>query len=247
LSNIKNNAAAQETCRKLIEAAGEVFAQCGLHAATIKQITDRAGVNVAAINYHFKDKFELYAAVIRYALSRTPVEPVANERSDSPDERLRAHISHFIDDLYAPSRLTWRATLVGHEFAQPTAAIDAVVDELIRPRADALNKIVREILGPFADEKQVLRAAMSIGAQCFLYLYQREMVRRLYPQLLRNDSRDEVVDHIVAFSLAALHDMRKPHKRRAAADREKDTATHLDSRETNRADTSFKRRAKRGR
>ena len=59
MANVKNNAAAQETRRRLLAAAGEVFAEAGFHAATVKVITDRAGASVAAVNYHFRDKAEL--------------------------------------------------------------------------------------------------------------------------------------------------------------------------------------------
>jgi AcrR family transcriptional regulator len=208
MPNVKNNAAAQETCRKLIDAAGEVFAERGLHAATIKEITDRAGVNVAAINYHFRDKFELYAAVIRYALSLTPVAPSAEKMAGSPEDRLRAFVLDLIEDRYDPSRPAWRATLLAHEFAQPTAALTAVMDELIRPRSDCVNNIVRDILGPNASEEQVLRAALSVGAQCFFYLYNGEVVRRLHPQLFHDHNGEELVAHITKFSLAALHAMR---------------------------------------
>lgn len=210
MSNIKNNAASQETRRKLISAAGEVFAERGFHAATILEITERAGVNTAAINYHFRDKSELYAAVVRHALSLTPVVPAEEDaKMQSPEDRLRADITNMIHDLYGSSRPAWSATLLAHEFAQPTAALDAVIEELIRPRCNGMNSIVRDILGPNASETQVLRCGLSVGSQGFLYVYQREIVRRLHPELAAANSCEELIEHIVTFSLAALHAMRK--------------------------------------
>lgn len=214
MPNVKNNAAAQETRRKLIDAAGEVFAELGLHAATIKEITARAGANSAAVNYHYRDKFELYAAVVRHALSLTRATPSAEALAVSPEVRLRGFIAGMLEDLYDPSRPRWRATLLAHEFAQPTAALDAVMEELIRPRSDYVNSIVRSILGGGFSEEEVVRAAMSVGAQCFLYLYQREIVRRLHPQLLRDRNRDELVEHIYGFSLGALRAMRRRRRSR---------------------------------
>ena len=73
MPNVKNNASSLETQAKLVEAAGKVFAERGLHAATLKEITDLAGANQASINYHFRDKYELYGAVIRSAVRLTPL------------------------------------------------------------------------------------------------------------------------------------------------------------------------------
>ena len=176
MPNVKHNAAAQETCRKLIDAAGQVFADRGLHAATIKEITDRAGVNVAAVNYHFSDKFELYAAVIRHALTLTRVGPTSEQLRGTPEDRLRQVIRSYVEDLFDPSRPAWRGPLLAHEFAQPTAALDAVTEELLRPRSELIRGIVRDILGPGVSEKKVLATTYSVVGQVVFYLYHTEFM-----------------------------------------------------------------------
>ena len=57
------------TRARLIDAAGQVFADHGFQAATIRDICTRAGANVAAVNYHFRDKAGLYLAVLRQSMS----------------------------------------------------------------------------------------------------------------------------------------------------------------------------------
>jgi AcrR family transcriptional regulator len=215
--NIKNNASAQETRRKLIEAAGEIFAERGLHAATIKDITTRAGVNCAAINYHFSDKFELYAAVIREALQgcASTFEVISNCKT--PEEGLRAYITMHIDDMYTRSRPAWTTTLVAHELAQPTAALDAVLEDLIQPRVELMNGIIRDILGPGATEKEITYAGISIWGQCYLHVHHREVIFRLHPHVAQNYVREEIIEHITNFSFSALDNMRERIRQRETA------------------------------
>jgi AcrR family transcriptional regulator len=213
MANVKDNAASQETRRKLIDAAGQVFAERGLHAATLQEITDRAGVNKAAVNYHFRDKLELYAAVVRYCLSFRDADPAREETTGPPEARLRALIAHIIKEILDPSKPPWRAAIINHELAQPTAAMDAVMDELIEPRVRLQRDIVRRILGPRASEEKVARTTLSIVSQCLVYLHDRRILARLHPTLAQDDNKpEEIARHIAEFSLAALRPTRRRRK-----------------------------------
>src|ERR1700719_4583995 len=87
----------EKTRDKILTAAGEVFAEQGFEGATIRAITERAGVNVAAVNYHFRDKAELYTRVVVDACSaRTAFREAMAEAPDSPAERLGSLIYHFL-------------------------------------------------------------------------------------------------------------------------------------------------------
>jgi AcrR family transcriptional regulator len=212
MPNIKNNATSQQTRSKLIAAAGQVFAEKGLSAATLQEITDRAGANKASVNYHFHDKFELYAAVVRQALtlSATSELPASDDEQRTPEGRLALFVTRLMWDLLDPAQPPWRATIIGHELAQPTAALDAVMTDLIEPKTRLLNKIVGDILGPNAPGEQVAQMASSVIAQCTFYLYNKEVIRRVYPVLGNCDRNVEsIATHITKFSLAALRSMRR--------------------------------------
>lgn len=49
---------------KIIDVAGSLFAERGYDNASVRDISQEAGVNVASINYHFKNKQNLYREVM---------------------------------------------------------------------------------------------------------------------------------------------------------------------------------------
>ena len=98
------------TKHRLLEAAGEVFAERGFEGATVREICARAGANVAAVNYHFGDKRELYRATLFHAYrtvdERIPIDGGAPP-SAPPEVRLRALIGAFVARMTAPGRPIW--------------------------------------------------------------------------------------------------------------------------------------------
>jgi AcrR family transcriptional regulator len=51
---------------KILESAGEIFADRGFRETTVREICRLAGLNLAAVNDHFGNKERLYLAVIRH-------------------------------------------------------------------------------------------------------------------------------------------------------------------------------------
>lgn len=70
-----------DTRARMIEAAIEVFGSVGYDGATTRQLAERAGVNQAAIPYHFGGKRELYVAAAQAIADymRSRIEPLIDE------------------------------------------------------------------------------------------------------------------------------------------------------------------------
>src|SRR5258708_29619419 len=110
----------EKTRDKILSAAGEVFAEQGFEGATIRAITERAGVNVAVVNYHFRDKAELYTRIVLDACSAHAAwRDAMAEAPDSPEERLRSLIYHFLEYLLDPDRPAWKRRLVAPGVGHP--------------------------------------------------------------------------------------------------------------------------------
>ena len=191
--------------QRLLDAAGEIFAEGGFHQATVRKICRRAGANVGAISYHFGDKARLYQAALAQAQGG-PDDPTSlREAAAPPQRRLRELVVTRLLRVFDDDRPAWHGKLLSREMVDPTPALDALVDERIRPRCELLQAIVRELLGPRATEEQVRLSALSIIGQCLFYYHARAVLERLFSEQRYGTRQiDRLADHITQFSLRAL-------------------------------------------
>ena len=198
-----------ETRDRLMAAAGEVFAEHGFRDATVREICQRAGANVASVNYHFGDKRRLYAAVIRdaqcAAISKYPSD-FGLEPGSTVEQRLHAFVRAFFFRIFDEGRPAWHGKLIAREIADPTDALDGIVDEGIRPHFMALRAIVTDLLGGGTPDPDCLRyCAWSVVGQCLFYFHARPIIRRLHPaQSFGPADIEALVRHVTAFSLAGI-------------------------------------------
>lgn len=197
-----------DTRQRLIEAAGEVFAEFGFHAATVRQITERAGVNVAAINYHFRDKNELYAACLHEAHC-TAMEACGEWDcdSDEPEDRLFHFIDRMVRRMLNPKRPKWHPAIMNREMHEPTGALDQLVERGIRPDSRELEAIIHQLTGGDLPRDRVFMLGFSVVAQCLFYLQNRPIIERLYPKFRNKPPTvEQIVEHIYAFSVTAIRE-----------------------------------------
>lgn len=209
MANITNNSSSRETKRRLLEAAGEVFAESGFHAATIKAITGRAGTSLASVNYHFRDKAELHAAVLRRleeeAAAIVPPDEVLQQ--DTPEERLRAFIAHVMSTMLGRADRPWERVLLAREFGRPTAARESLIEHIARPLNGKLGAILAELTGLSADSRAVALAAASAVAQCVYHLQHRGHIELLFPALDPRPTAVELSEHVYRLTVAAARAM----------------------------------------
>jgi AcrR family transcriptional regulator len=71
----------KDTHQRILDAAEQLFMQHGFEGTSMRMVTSEAGVNLAAVNYHFGNKEELMQAVLRRRL-----EVINRERMRALDE-----------------------------------------------------------------------------------------------------------------------------------------------------------------
>src|SRR5580658_2499787 len=115
---------------RILDSAGHVFAETGFQAAKVRDICARAGVNIAAVNYHFGDKLGLYKEVLQFALcaAGTAAQIELGMPGKTPEEKLRRYVRGTLQQMYGEGQPAWPVRLMTHELAQPTPAFEGVVE-----------------------------------------------------------------------------------------------------------------------
>ncbi|MBN1365788.1 MAG: CerR family C-terminal domain-containing protein [Syntrophaceae bacterium] len=213
---MKNSPAISKTRAAIMEAAGKIFAEEGYSKATVRDICRQAGANIAAINYHFRDKKGLYLAVLNHyqEISFQSYPPdFGMKETKKPEEKLHAFIKSFLLRAMDEGRPAWFGRLLAREFTEPTWAFDILVEETIRPYFQLLTGIVSELLDKRAKKRKVRLCSMSIIGQCLYFRHSHPVISRLYPgESFGRKHIDELTKHITFFSLHGLIKEKKSSK-----------------------------------
>jgi AcrR family transcriptional regulator len=204
--------AADDTRTRLLDTAGAIFADKGFRATTVREISDKAGVNLAAINYHFGDKEQLYVECVRHAgtccATRVPLPQW--EKGIPGSQKLRDFVQMFLNRAVVDQQPPWHSELIMRELGRPSKACATFVQEFVRPTFGLLNVVLEELLGPAVPLAKRRLIAFSIVGQCLHYRFTREVVRSLLgPEEFAALDIELLTDHITQFSLAAIERLRK--------------------------------------
>jgi AcrR family transcriptional regulator len=199
-----------ETRERVLSAASDLFATHGFHGTKMRDIAQRARVNLAAANYHFGSKEELYLDVLREQFAR--INEVLTERGavlrDGLDREqlvrlLRERVAAMLELLLGPPP-GLHGTLMMREMLDPSEALPVIVERFIAPHRDAMQEIVSR-LAPELDHDTVERCVFSIVGQVFFYrthlpvFLHLEGIEAISADLIRT-----AADHITAFSLGGM-------------------------------------------
>src|ERR1700689_4664868 len=199
----------QRTRTQLIEVAGRMFAAQGFDGATGQAICRRAGVNSAAIVYHFGGIAGLHRVVLeetqrRLLETETLVTAVAVERD--PRRQLEAFLGLIFRALTSPVSQSWAGRLFSREWVTPSTVYGPTHDQALAARSRALKSIVSALTGRPANHPLVARGCISVMAPCaLLLLVNRRKLLRLLPHLsIGAESAPRLTRHLVDFAVAGL-------------------------------------------
>ena len=199
---------AEDPKSKLLEAAGPVFAEKGYDGATVRDICERAGLNVASVNYYFGDKERLYIETVKQAAHRReqsapfPSWPVDVD----PASKLRGFVATMLTRMLKVDTAGWQRELMMREMLRPTKACEELVRDYIRPDFQVVKSIIGELVDTKTPEHIVEKLAFSIVGQCLNYRVAGDIVEMLVGKegLEQHYSIESLAEHISRVTLAAV-------------------------------------------
>jgi TetR/AcrR family transcriptional regulator, regulator of cefoperazone and chloramphenicol sensitivity len=195
------------TRERIADAAGEIFAERGFDGTTVRDICQRAGANIAAVNYYFGDKQRLYVeAVVRAHRWRMEQARLPEwSEGTAAETKLADFIKTFIRRVLTGPDDTWHTKLVMREMAHPTAACAELVQSSIRPQFEILLAILRELLPAEVSAERLRLTAFSIVGQCLFYHFADPVVRNLLTSKEYSElDVAKLAQHILDFSLSSI-------------------------------------------
>jgi TetR/AcrR family transcriptional regulator, regulator of cefoperazone and chloramphenicol sensitivity len=199
------------TKERIIDIAGHIFGKEGFKATTIRKIAEASEANIAAVNYHFRDKEGLYRAVLEDIFSKVflkyPSVPLP-EKDASHEERLYIFIHAMFCRFLGKEGwggFSGRGKLIAREFLDPTPAFEDIVETYIRPQKNILAKILADLSREKLTPEQMFSCAVSIMGQCVYYAFAGPIVRRLSENFMPAEENIEFLsDHVFLFSLGGI-------------------------------------------
>ena len=205
----KHKKTKQTSRQRLLEAAGQVFAEKGFDRSTGKEICEKARTNTAAINYYFGGMKELYTAVVWEAHNRFVTFEAASAAIAGKGDakaRLEAVLDLAVRTITGPEFASWAIRVLGREVVAPTSALDELRSQQIIPKSRLLRGIVGELMGLAPDHPAVARGCISVIAPCLMLLvFDRSTLKQVFPQIAFGpEDAAALAKHMTHFALAGL-------------------------------------------
>jgi AcrR family transcriptional regulator len=196
---------------KILAVAEKLFAEKGFASTSIRDITTQAGCNLAAVNYHFGGKDNLYLEVFRHHMEILRDQRIAGiqEVLDSNPQELTLEIliRAFARAFWKPlmndtdSRLIMQ--LLTREMLDLHLPKGMFLRETIIPVKTALKNALLQIC-PELEEYQAELCIHSIIGQLVHVMHSRKMFEGVENANLPYLNLNIALDHIATFSAAGI-------------------------------------------
>jgi AcrR family transcriptional regulator len=167
--NLSQAEVGAQTRERLLDAAERLFAENGFAATSVRDITAAASSNVAAVNYHFGGKHNLYHEVFRRRMAAMRDQRIASIRqvqggANSLEGVLYAFATAFLQPLVDRSSGRLLIELISREMLDPQLPRELFLAEVVGPVQEALAEAITKVT-PGLDAGPAKLCVVSIVGQ----------------------------------------------------------------------------------
>ncbi|MDZ4785770.1 MAG: helix-turn-helix domain-containing protein [bacterium] len=206
-----------ETKNLLLLAAEKLFVKKGYDAVSTRELAEEAGVNLAAIQYHFGSKAKLFVEALHRMMAggaccrgREILEGTVESKEEAA-KKITLFVYNFLNTILRPKginpfRLVFREIL-SHTVSDKEmfeALVSSTVENFTRPTQNALN-ILLKVLAPNLSDQELSRTTASVAGQCSFYLTHQPFLERLSKENYKDEHTiRDITQHISSFTFRAL-------------------------------------------
>ena len=171
----------EDTRRRLVETAIEIFAIHGYEGTSTRTLAERAGVNLPAIPYYFGSKQGLYRAAVEHIIRHIETRmgaigervKSALARVNPPRKELLSLLAEMLETFVAmvaeQDNPESRRLFFARAELEDTAALDPLQEcamrQVLRPCAELIGRLV----GRPADDKEVVARTLTLLGQVAIF------------------------------------------------------------------------------
>jgi AcrR family transcriptional regulator len=206
--NLSQAEVGAQTRERLLDAAERLFAEKGFAATSVRDITAAAASNVAAINYHFGGKHNLYHEVFRRRMAAMRDQRIASIRqaqggTESLEGVLYAFATAFLQPLVDRGSGRLLIELITREMLDPQLPRELFLAEVVGPVQEALAEAIMKVT-PGLEPGPARLCVVSIVGQLLQVAHRLRRGELAHAWGAELPPLPEMVGQVVRFSAAGV-------------------------------------------
>jgi TetR/AcrR family transcriptional regulator, regulator of cefoperazone and chloramphenicol sensitivity len=176
-----SQARGEDTRRRILDAALEVFAAEGYEGASTRLLAERAGVNLPAIPYYFGSKEGLYRAVIESIIARTEAHmaPLAGRvksalaKPGTPHDQLLELLCQMLESFVAlvsnGDQTEAKRLFFARAEVEDTPGLEQLHESGMRHVFQPCVELIGRLLGRSVEDRETLLRALMVFGQVTIF------------------------------------------------------------------------------
>lgn len=208
-STVSITAKSEQSRKRLLDAAEALFAEKGYEKTTVREITESAKCNVASINYHFKNKDNLYKEVyvrrvrqLREARIAAIERVMSRGREATLDDLIRSYAHSFLEPVEDDRTGQTIMMLMTRELNEPRLPKEIFFEEMVSPVQEQLEKAFQAFY-PGINRQWIALSIQAIVGQLLHFIRRRDL-HQTHPRLPAPPETNAMIEHLTRFSSAGV-------------------------------------------